>query len=55
MTELAPSAAGTDDPGAEISMGNNARATTSEVVNLVNWNGKESTSGTNRGLHRNRS
>lgn len=55
MAELAPSAAGTYDPGAEISMGNNPRATTSEVVNLANWNGQESTSGTNRGSHRNRS
>lgn len=40
MAEHAPSAA-----VAEISMGNNPRATTSEVVNLANWNGQESTSG----------
>lgn len=51
---MGPSAAGIDAPpsqlGAEISMGNNAPATTSEVINLANWNGKESTSGTIRAL-----
>ena len=36
--------------GAEIPEGNNARATTSEVVNPANWNGKESSSGTIRAL-----